>query len=165
MNKLSKLCLAMAAGSACAMSANTFALNIVLTNDDSWDTTNINVMKSALEAAGHDVIMSAPCTGQSGKGGAMSHYRPVSIDESLAGEQEYCVGDTDTSVAFKDYVLTLPTQERPTETIYTESEFKTDEASNHTNFNKKDAQKPNCPMVKNQTQNNKVLTQKTVNLV
>ncbi|WP_255202996.1 5'/3'-nucleotidase SurE [Vibrio natriegens] len=62
MNKLSKLCVAMAAVSTCAMSANAFALNIVLTNDDSWDTTNINVMKSALEAAGHDVIMSAPCT-------------------------------------------------------------------------------------------------------
>ncbi|BDR16475.1 5'/3'-nucleotidase SurE [Vibrio sp. STUT-A11] len=108
MNKLSKLCLAMAAGSACAMSANAFALNIVLTNDDSWDTTNINVMKSALEAAGHDVIMSAPCTGQSGKGGAMSHFKPVSIDESKAVSQEYCVGDTDTSVAFKDYVEGTP---------------------------------------------------------
>ncbi|MGY0614395.1 5'/3'-nucleotidase SurE [Vibrio sp. FJH11] len=108
MNKLSKLCLAMAVSSACVMSSNAFALNIVLTNDDSWETTNINVLKSALEEAGHDVIMSAPCTGQSGKGGAMSHFRPVSIDESQAASQEYCVGDTDTSVAFKDYVEGTP---------------------------------------------------------
>ncbi|MCA0933964.1 5'/3'-nucleotidase SurE [Vibrio alginolyticus] len=108
MNKLSKLCLAMAVSSSCAISSNAFALNIVLTNDDSWETTNINVMKSALEAAGHDVIMSAPCTGQSGKGGAMSHYKPVSVDESQAGDQEYCVGDTDTSVAFKNYVEGTP---------------------------------------------------------
>ena len=108
MNKLSKLCLAMAVGSSCAMSANALALNIVLTNDDSWETTNIQLLKSALEEAGHDVIMSAPCTGQSGKGGAMSHYRPVSIDESQAGDQEYCVGDTDTSVAYKDYVEGTP---------------------------------------------------------
>ncbi|CAE6939954.1 hypothetical protein ACOMICROBIO_FLGHMIGD_03992 [Vibrio sp. B1FLJ16] len=108
MNKLSKLCLAMAVSSSCVIASNAFALNIVLTNDDSWETTNINVMKSALEAAGHDVIMSAPCTGQSGKGGAMSHFKPVSIDETQAAEQEYCIGDTDTSVAFKDYVEGTP---------------------------------------------------------
>lgn len=68
-----------------------------------------------------------------------------------------------TPVAFKDYVLTLPTKERPTETIYTEGKFKTGKASSLTNFSKKDAQDTNCPMVKNQTQNNKLLTQKTVN--
>lgn len=38
------------------------ALNIVLTNDDSWNTNNIQAMKSALIEQGHDVIMSAPCT-------------------------------------------------------------------------------------------------------
>ena len=108
MNKLSKLCLAMAAGSACAMSANAFALNIVLTNDDSWKTTNINVMKSALEAAGHDVIMSAPCTGQSGKGGSMIFLKSVSVDESEAEAQKFCVGDTDETVPFEDFVEGTP---------------------------------------------------------
>ncbi|MCE7630700.1 acid phosphatase, partial [Vibrio fluvialis] len=82
MKQFSKVCLAMAACGALTLSNPSFALNILLTNDDSWETTNIQVMKSTLEAAGHDVIMSAPCTGQSGKGGAMTFLKPVSVDET-----------------------------------------------------------------------------------
>ncbi len=108
MNKISKLCLAMAVSSSCAISSNAFALNIVLTNDDSWSTTNINVMKSALEKAGHDVIMSAPCTGQSGKGGSMIFLKSVSVDESEAEAQKFCVGDTDETVPFEDFVEGTP---------------------------------------------------------
>ncbi len=108
MSKLSKVVLAMATVSSMAISTNAMALNIVLTNDDSWDTTNINEMKSALETAGHDVIMSAPCTGQSGKGGAMVFLKGVSVDETESSEQKYCVGDTDTSVAFSNFVEGTP---------------------------------------------------------
>lgn len=39
-----------------------WALNIVLTNDDSWNTENIKVLKQVLTRAGHDVILSTPCT-------------------------------------------------------------------------------------------------------
>ncbi len=108
MSKLSKVVFAMATASSMAISTNALALNIVLTNDDSWDTTNINEMKSALETAGHDVIMSAPCTGQSGKGGAMVFLKGVSVDETESSEQKYCVGDTDTSVAFSNFVEGTP---------------------------------------------------------
>ncbi|MDO6580994.1 5'/3'-nucleotidase SurE [Photobacterium sp. 2_MG-2023] len=94
--------------SATVISAPVMALNIVLTNDDSWDTQNIQIMKSALIDAGHSVIMSAPCTGQSGKGGAMTFLKPVSVDETKAAQQEFCVGDTDTSVAFADYAEGTP---------------------------------------------------------
>jgi 5'-nucleotidase len=90
------------------MSSSASALNIVLTNDDSWKTTNINVMKTALETAGHDVIMSAPCTGQSGKGGSMIFLKSVSVDESEAEAQKFCVGDTDQTVSFKDFVEGTP---------------------------------------------------------
>ena len=79
-----------------------------LTNDDGWNTQNINNLKSALEDAGHNVIMSAPCTGQSGKGGAISFMKPVNVDESKASSQEFCVGDTDTTQPFEDYVEGTP---------------------------------------------------------
>lgn len=108
MNSIAKLSLGMALTSALTLSPMASALNIVLTNDDSWETTNIQLMKTALEAAGHNVIMSAPCTGQSGKGGAMTFLKAVSVDETQSADQEYCVGDTDTSVAFADFAEGTP---------------------------------------------------------
>lgn len=108
MKQISKASLAMAVCGALTLSSNAYALNILLTNDDSWETTNIQLMKSSLEAAGHNVIMSAPCTGQSGKGGAMTYLKPVAVDETRAADQEYCVGDTDTSVAFSSFAEGTP---------------------------------------------------------
>ncbi|AFT71202.1 Acid phosphatase stationary-phase survival protein [Alloalcanivorax dieselolei B5] len=84
------------------------ALNILLTNDDSWHTANIQTLADALRANGHDVIMSAPCTGQSGKGGSISFLKAVGVDTSKAAQQEYCVGDTDETVPFEDFVEGTP---------------------------------------------------------
>jgi hypothetical protein len=50
-----------------------FALNIVLSNDDGL-TSNTKALYEALKAAGHDVIVSVPCTGQSGRGAAIVMY-------------------------------------------------------------------------------------------
>ena len=86
-----------------SLAAPSHALNIVLTNDDGWNTDNIQTLFKHLKAAGHEVVLSGPCTGQSGKGGALNFLRPVSIDTSKASKDQYCVGDTDTSVAFKDF--------------------------------------------------------------
>ncbi len=108
MKTLKSVCLGMSVASAFVLSPTAMALNIVLTNDDGWETTNIQTLKDTLEAAGHDVIMAAPCTGQSGKGGAMNFIKPVNVDESQAGTQEYCVGDTDTSVAFSKFTEGTP---------------------------------------------------------
>ncbi|WP_148864508.1 5'/3'-nucleotidase SurE [Marinobacter fonticola] len=90
------------------ISGQATALNILLTNDDSWETDNIQLLFGALQAAGHSVIMSAPCTGQSGKGGALGFLEPVSVDVSKAGQQQYCVGDTDETVAFEDFTEGTP---------------------------------------------------------
>ena len=84
------------------------ALNIVLTNDDSWNTHNIKAMKVALVAKGHDVIMTAPCTGQSGKGGSFGFFKSVKVDETKAEQYEFCVGDINTAQAFDDYVEGTP---------------------------------------------------------
>ncbi len=108
MKTIKTVCLGMSAASALVLSPAAMALNIVLTNDDGWETTNIQTLKSTLEAAGHDVVMAAPCTGQSGKGGAMNFLKPVNVDESQASSQAFCVGDTDTSVEFSQFTEGTP---------------------------------------------------------
>ncbi len=57
--------------------APALSLNIVLTNDDGFETANVQALFRALRAAGHDVIMSAPYSGQSGTGGMISVLRPI----------------------------------------------------------------------------------------
>ncbi len=84
------------------------ALDILLTNDDSWNTTNIQTLFTTLKDAGHDVIMSAPCTGQSGKGGAVNFLKEVPVDTSRADTDQYCVGQTDSLLPFKKYVEGTP---------------------------------------------------------
>lgn len=108
------------AGILAACSLNTFALNIVVVNDDSYDTKNVQQLKLALESAGHDVLMSVPCAHQSGKGGSMGSYlAPVpvhkltadvdgvlNIDDAAEHADGYCVGDTEAEKAtktFKEY--------------------------------------------------------------
>ncbi|EAT12783.1 acid phosphatase [Bermanella marisrubri] len=84
------------------------ALNIILTNDDSWATDNIQILFTELKAAGHDVLMATPCLGQSGKGGAMNVIKEVNVDRSIVDQGQVCVGDTDESVPYDDFVAGTP---------------------------------------------------------
>lgn len=52
------------------------ARNIVLSNDDGL-TSNVLALYLALKAQGHDVIVSVPCTNQSGMGAAAYFGRPL----------------------------------------------------------------------------------------
>ena len=84
------------------------ALNIVLTNDDGFETPNIQVLYSALLAAGHDVILSAPYSGQSGTSGQIAFLRPIgpSSEASEAGllpAGSYGIGET--SIAPQQYYV------------------------------------------------------------
>lgn len=54
------------------------ALTILLTNDDGL-TSNVAALYAALKADGHDVIVSVPCTGQSGRGAAIVMYSTTVI--------------------------------------------------------------------------------------
>ncbi|KAI0637274.1 5'/3'-nucleotidase sure [Trametes polyzona] len=45
------------------------ALNVLLTNDDSWASANIRATYTALKADGHNVLLVGPAVQQSGKGG------------------------------------------------------------------------------------------------
>jgi len=52
------------------------AKNIVIANDDGL-SSNVVALYRALKADGHDVIVSVPCTGQSGMGAAILFSRPL----------------------------------------------------------------------------------------
>jgi 5'-nucleotidase len=52
------------------------ARNIVLTNDDGL-TSNVKALYEALKAQGHDVIVSVPCSNQSGMGASIRFMRPL----------------------------------------------------------------------------------------
>jgi 5'-nucleotidase len=64
------------AASLAATSLTASALNIVLSNDDGL-TSNIKALYKALKTAGHDVIVSTPCQGQSGMGAAIIFLEPL----------------------------------------------------------------------------------------
>jgi 5'-nucleotidase len=69
--------LIMSAGLAlCASPA--FALNIVLTNDDGL-TSNLKALYDELKSAGHSVIVSVPCSSQSGRSSAIVMYSTTTI--------------------------------------------------------------------------------------
>jgi 5'/3'-nucleotidase SurE len=55
-----------------------FALNIVLANDDGL-TSNLKALYDELKSAGHSVIVSVPCSGQSGRGAAIVMYSTTTI--------------------------------------------------------------------------------------
>lgn len=55
-----------------------FALNILVSNDDGL-TSNLKALYEALKAEGHDVIVSVPCSGQSGRGAALVMYSTDTI--------------------------------------------------------------------------------------
>jgi 5'-nucleotidase len=57
-------------------SAAAEARNILISNDDGL-TSNVVALHAALEEAGHDVIVSVPCTNQSGMGAALAFDRPL----------------------------------------------------------------------------------------
>jgi 5'-nucleotidase len=55
-----------------AIPGSAVALDILLTNDDGFDSAGITALHAALVAAGHDVTLVAPATQQSGKGGSIN---------------------------------------------------------------------------------------------
>lgn len=68
---------ALAAGALAALPLSAAASRtIVLTNDDGL-TSNVVALYRALKAAGHDVIVSVPCTNQSGMGAALRIGGPL----------------------------------------------------------------------------------------
>lgn len=80
-----------------AVAQSAFALNILLTNDDGWDSLGIQSMKTALQDAGHTVTLVGPLTEQSGQGGSLNtdNGASIAVTEPLgAGTGEWAVAST-----------------------------------------------------------------------
>lgn len=54
-----------------------FALDIVLTNDDGFETANIRALYQRLKAAGHDVVIAAPTQNNSGRSAAVEYQKEM----------------------------------------------------------------------------------------
>jgi 5'-nucleotidase len=75
------------------------ALNILLTNDDGFETANIQALFNALQVAGHDVILVAPFVNQSGTSGSVDFLEPIlptseSSEGGLIGPGAFGIGPT-----------------------------------------------------------------------
>lgn len=66
------------------------ALDILLSNDDGFETANIRALYQRLDEAGHDVAISAPTRNNSGTGGSVEFLRPITPleEDSLHGSVE-----------------------------------------------------------------------------
>ena len=53
------------------------ALDILLTNDDGFESAQIRALYAMLEVRGHSVVISAPTQNNSGSGGAMGFLHPI----------------------------------------------------------------------------------------
>ena len=56
------------------------ALNILISNDDSWATANIHAIYRAAKKAGHEAVISAPVMQMSGTNGRMRDAKPLEKD-------------------------------------------------------------------------------------
>ena len=61
-------------------------LRIMLTNDDGWNAPGIIAVYDALVAEGHEVIMVAPLTNQSGVGGRITFGGALTVTQPEAGK-------------------------------------------------------------------------------
>ncbi|XZG71119.1 5'/3'-nucleotidase SurE [Chitinibacteraceae bacterium HSL-7] len=62
---------------AAGLATPSFALNILVSNDDGFASANVRALYTTLKNAGHDVIVSAPCQNQSGKGASLNFLTPL----------------------------------------------------------------------------------------
>jgi 5'-nucleotidase len=124
LNKRIPMRIAIAAAAA-ALVTQSFALNIVVTNDDGYQTVLLNKLVEKLKAANHEVVVSAPCGHQSGSAGSIRPYLkaiPVkaldynasgilemTTTDAVYGTHDYiCVGDTDESKPFSEFASGTP---------------------------------------------------------
>jgi 5'/3'-nucleotidase SurE len=76
--KTPRLCLATLSVAAALSASPAFALNILISNDDGL-TSNVKALYDTLKGAGHDVLVSVPCSPQSGRAGAIVMYSTKTI--------------------------------------------------------------------------------------
>ena len=91
---------------ACALPAS--AMRILVTNDDGFESANLQALFVALKAAGHDVIMSAPLFNQSGASAQVGTplNSPISTSRSPGGRiPAFSPGSGPTGIAADQYYV------------------------------------------------------------
>lgn len=63
-------------------------LDVLVTNDDGYAAPGINAVYTALRDAGHDVMMVAPLTNQTGKSGALAYGGILNVTHPVAGDND-----------------------------------------------------------------------------
>lgn len=107
-----KLMKAAALGAALLLTAQTQALNILLTNDDGFGHPWIRTLHAALLEAGHEVTMVAPADNQSGQSAALS-LGALMAGEDILGHPEpgvYTVAGTPATAVIVGVAKVLPTR-------------------------------------------------------
>ncbi|MFC6672052.1 5'/3'-nucleotidase SurE [Marinobacterium aestuariivivens] len=89
--RFNRLAVCVTAGAA-LLPLPSLAMNVLLVNDDGL-TANVQALRTALLAAGHEVLLSVPCRNQSGKGASLDFFKPIGpLTETCVGEAA-TVGD------------------------------------------------------------------------
>lgn len=87
----------LALGAPLSHAAQLGPLNILLTNDDGWDSVGIQTLKTALEGAGHHVTLVAPVDNRSGSSASLT-LDVVTVDQR--GAAEFAVNGTPATCVF-----------------------------------------------------------------
>lgn len=64
------------------VAAQANALKILMNNDDGWVSANTRELYRLLKESGHDVLLVAPATQQSGVGGTVSQISTITMGAS-----------------------------------------------------------------------------------
>lgn len=94
--RISKLLALLAAACTAALAVPAGALDIALTNDDGWNAPGIQIMRSALLAAGHNVTLAAPLTDQSGSSMALDLGLPLTVKKEADGQYSVALRSSST---------------------------------------------------------------------
>ncbi|WP_020582623.1 5'/3'-nucleotidase SurE [Endozoicomonas elysicola] len=64
-----------------SLSVSASALNVLITNDDGYQSANLRALYDALKTSGHDVMISAPAGEQSGKAASFNYFSPAPVGQ------------------------------------------------------------------------------------
>ncbi|WP_066014652.1 5'/3'-nucleotidase SurE [Endozoicomonas atrinae] len=77
-----------------SLSVSASALNILITNDDGYQSANLQALYNAMKTEGHDVIVSAPAGEQSGKAASFNYFSPAPIGQDIRDSNVHYVDGT-----------------------------------------------------------------------
>lgn len=77
-----------------SLSVSASALNVLITNDDGYQSANLRALYDALKTRGHDVMISAPAGEQSGKAASFNYFSPAPVGQDTSDSDIHYVEGT-----------------------------------------------------------------------